>query len=173
MLHPPPSPIRLPGRTLVAVVLSLAVVPCVGAQGPDSTVSAPVSDMHYDVRADRASLAMRHASHVTTTFDVAGGGAGGALAPCVDAGGVRDQQLRAIGLGLHRVAGGTPLRWDKLDYDTWRVRPTAAGRVTVQFDYEADSLDNAMSWTSRISRCSMARTCSFIPKGGPSIFPPR
>ena len=45
-------------------------------------------------------------------------------------------------------AEGRPLIWDKLDYDTWRIRRgTARGLVTVAFDYRADSLDNAMSWS--------------------------
>jgi predicted metalloprotease with PDZ domain len=40
-----------------------------------------------------------------------------------------------------------PLSWDKADPDTWRVRTTGPGQVTVRFDYLADSLDNAMSWS--------------------------
>ena len=41
---------------------------------------------------------------------------------------------------------GTSLSWDKVDPDTWRVRPRGAGEVTVRFDYIADSLDNANTW---------------------------
>jgi predicted metalloprotease with PDZ domain len=45
-------------------------------------------------------------------------------------------------------AGGTsaPLKWDKVDHDTWRVVPAPSGRTTVSFDFLADSLDNAMAW---------------------------
>jgi predicted metalloprotease with PDZ domain len=51
-------------------------------------------------------------------------------------------------LGFSANAEGRPLIWDKLDYDTWRIRRgTARGLVTVAFDYRADSLDNAMSWS--------------------------
>src|SRR5450759_2676921 len=42
---------------------------------------------------------------------------------------------------------GTSLAWDKLDPDTWRVRPRGMGEVTVRFDYLADSLDNANTWS--------------------------
>ncbi len=42
---------------------------------------------------------------------------------------------------------GTSLSWDKLDPDTWRIRPQSAGEVTVRFDYQADSLDNAFTWS--------------------------
>ena len=45
-------------------------------------------------------------------------------------------------------AGGEALRWDKVDYDTWRVRPLGAGEVTVSFDYRADSLDTGNSWAT-------------------------
>jgi Peptidase M61 N-terminal domain len=41
---------------------------------------------------------------------------------------------------------GKPLLSDKLDYDTWRIRPAGAKSVRVSFKYHADSLDNAMSW---------------------------
>ena len=43
-------------------------------------------------------------------------------------------------------AGGKALRWDKLDYDTWRVQPGGARSVSVHFDFLADTLDNAMAW---------------------------
>ena len=44
--------------------------------------------------------------------------------------------------------GGTP-RWDKLDPDTWRVMPNGARTITLSFGYTADSMDNAMSYTTR------------------------
>ena len=64
------------GLLALATVLALPSAPALGAQGTaaDSTVSAPVSNIHYEVRADRVALAMRRL-HVTTTFDVAQGGA--------------------------------------------------------------------------------------------------
>jgi predicted metalloprotease with PDZ domain len=39
------------------------------------------------------------------------------------------------------------LDWDKVDHDTWRIPVTRAGEVIVRFDYKADSLDNAWSWS--------------------------
>src|SRR5688500_6395570 len=45
------------------------------------------------------------------------------------------------------VAGNDSLDWDKTDHDTWRVSVRAPGEVTVRFEYKADSLDNAMSWS--------------------------
>jgi predicted metalloprotease with PDZ domain len=50
-------------------------------------------------------------------------------------------------IGFGASGDGKPLTWDKVDFDTWRVRPGGARAVTVTFDYLADTLDNAMSWT--------------------------
>ena len=44
------------------------------------------------------------------------------------------------------LAGDRPLVWDKVDYDTWRIRTNGAKAVTLRFHYAADSLDNAMAW---------------------------
>jgi predicted metalloprotease with PDZ domain len=50
-------------------------------------------------------------------------------------------------VGFRAAAGNAPVPWDKLDYDTWRVQPGKARSVTVSFNYVADTLDNAMSWS--------------------------
>jgi predicted metalloprotease with PDZ domain len=44
------------------------------------------------------------------------------------------------------TADGKALSWDKLDFDTWRIRSNGARNVRVEFDYAADTLDNAMAW---------------------------
>lgn len=49
--------------------------------------------------------------------------------------------------GFGARAGDADLDWDKSDPDTWRVRISAPGEIAVRFDYTADSLDNAMSWS--------------------------
>ncbi|HVF39032.1 MAG TPA: PDZ domain-containing protein [Gemmatimonadaceae bacterium] len=43
--------------------------------------------------------------------------------------------------------GGAAAPWDKLDQDTWRIRPTGSGSVTVAFNIRGDLLDNASAWT--------------------------
>lgn len=40
------------------------------------------------------------------------------------------------------------VRWDKADFDSWRVYPTGGGEVTVGFDYYADQLDTGSAWSS-------------------------
>ncbi len=49
--------------------------------------------------------------------------------------------------GFSASDGSEPLRWDKLDPDTWRIVPRRAGRVELRYRVRADSLDVAASWT--------------------------
>ena len=53
---------------------------------------------------------------------------------------------RVSGFGV--TQGGKPLAWDKTDPDTWRIRPTGRGEVTITFDFLANQLDNAMAWSA-------------------------
>ena len=146
-----PSAVRpLPLLVLVAL---LAPVGCAAAQRRESPVaeprqsSAPIADVRYDVTFDAAS-ALARTLRVEMSFTVAG----------------RDPVLLSLPAwtpGAYEITGfarwlsgfaaagadGRSLQWDKVDPDTWRVRPDARGRVTVRFDYLADTLDNAMSWT--------------------------
>ena len=66
--------------------------------------------------------------------------------------------------------GGAELRWDKLDYDTWRLQPTHAGRVNVSFTYEADTLDNAMAWTRPDFALFNGTNVFMYPEGRPLDF---
>jgi predicted metalloprotease with PDZ domain len=136
------------GPVALTAALLLSVPSASRAQGAtsDSTLSAAVSNLHYDVRAQRADLAVRRL-HVTTTFDVSDGGAVVLSLPAWTPGAYEISNFAKWVSGFAAMQNGSALRWDKLDFDTWRVRPTRSGRVTVEFDYQADSLDNAMSWT--------------------------
>ena len=139
--------IRLP-LAGVPVVLALALTTA-GAQRagtPDSLISAPITGMHYEITADRAALQAQRLA-VSTSFDVAGDGVVLLSLPAWTPGAYEISNYARWVSGFSATQDGAPLRWDKLDYDTWRIRPARAGRVTVSFDYEADTLDNAMSWT--------------------------
>lgn len=45
-------------------------------------------------------------------------------------------------------SGGTPIRWDMVDFDTWRVFPPGPSVVTVAFDYRADDTDVGAAWST-------------------------
>jgi predicted metalloprotease with PDZ domain len=67
--------------------------------------------------------------------------------------------------------GAAPLRWEKRDYDTWRLEVPAAGAVDVRFDFAADTLDNAMVW-SRPDFAFVNGTNVFLyPEGSDLQFP--
>ncbi len=67
--------------------------------------------------------------------------------------------------------GATALRWDKTDFDTWRVQVPASGAVTVAFNFAADTLDNAMAW-SRADFAFVNGTNVFLyPEGAGLDFP--
>jgi predicted metalloprotease with PDZ domain len=145
MLHFPPH-----RHALSALAVSLLLgggSPLVAQRAAaDSTLSAPVTDMRYEVTVDAAALATRRL-RVATSFTVSGTSPVVLSLPAWTPGAyeISDFANRVIGFGA--TQGGAALRWDKLDYDSWRVRPTGAGRVTLSFEFVADTLDNAMAWT--------------------------
>lgn len=141
------SPTRLALSALAAGLLGTGGAPLAAQRSaPDSSISAPVSDMQYEVTVDGAALATRRL-RVATSFTVSGATPVVLSLPAWTPGAyeIGDFANRVIGFGA--AQSGTPLRWDKLDFDTWRVRPTGTGRVTLSFEFLADTLDNAMAWT--------------------------
>ncbi len=112
-----------------------------------AAISAPVSDIRYDVTADSAAAASRRIS-VVTTVTMAGPGALVLALPAWTPG---DYELawfsRWVSAFSPATPEGKPLVWDKVDYETWRIETGGAKTIQVTFTYEADSLDNAMSWT--------------------------
>ena len=51
--------------------------------------------------------------------------------------------------GFSASGEGRGIRWDKVDYDTWRLRPAGAGKMTVRYDVRADTFENASAWTQK------------------------
>ncbi len=67
--------------------------------------------------------------------------------------------------------GGVPLVWDKADPDTWRIRPTGKGEVTITFDFLADQLDNAMAWSQADFLMVNGTNVFLYPEGRSLDFP--
>lgn len=127
-----------------AALLVLAGVPAgLAAQQP---VSAPLSNIHYDVSFTRETAARRSIG-VSMRFDVAGPGDVLLSLPSWTPGAYEVTNFARWVSGFTPTAGEKELRWDKLDYDTWRIRPAGAKQVRLAFTYTADSLDNAMAWS--------------------------
>lgn len=142
-------------KLVVAGVAFAAAAPALGAQRPTrsalslitpATQSAPIANVRYGVTFD-SSTAPRRLLKVTMAFDVTGSGPVLLSLPVWTPGAYEVSDFAKNVSGFTPTAGTTALKWDKLDYDTWRIQPGGARSVSVAFDYTADSLDNAMAWT--------------------------
>ena len=164
---------------LSSLILVLAwTAPLLGQVAPAAgrMTSAAVSDLRYEVTFTRATAADRRI-HVVTTFTVDGGGAEPVLLslPAWTPGSYEVNNFARWASGFSATAAGRPLQWDKLDYDTWRIRrdATTPGLVTVTFDYRADTLDNAMSWSRPDFLFFNGTNVFMYPEGRPMTFPAR
>lgn len=138
------------------------------------SVSAPISDLHYEVIFDRETAGERRL-RVVTTFNAAGAGPVLLSLPAWTPGAYEISNFARHVIGFAATAGGRELDWDKLDFDTWRIRrtPGMTGPITVTFDYRADSLDNAMSWTRPDFLMFNGTNVFMYPEGRPLGFASR
>jgi len=113
---------------------------------PPPVVSAPISNIRYDVTFTRELAARRHLG-VAMEFDVTGAGDVILSLPAWTPGAYEMTWFARWVADFSPTTDGRQLKWDKLDYDTWRIRPAGAKRVRVAFEFQADSLDNAMAWS--------------------------
>lgn len=63
------------------------------------------------------------------------------------------------------------LDWDKLDHDTWRIAGANGRRVSVTFEVQAETLDNAMAWTRPDFAMFNETTVFLYPEGRGFDFP--
>jgi predicted metalloprotease with PDZ domain len=138
---------RLQGPvTVAAFVLSVPTSALTAQQPAPAPVSAPLTNLRYEVTFDSAAARTRTLK-VAMSFDVAGPGPVLLSIPAWTPGAYELSFFARWVQNFTPEAGGRPLTWDKLDYDTWRVQPNGAKSVSVRFDYLADTLDNAMAWS--------------------------
>jgi predicted metalloprotease with PDZ domain len=109
--------------------------------------SAAIADVRYEVTFTRQTAADRMA-RVAMTFTSSGNDPILLSLPAWTPGAYAISNFARWVVDFSASAGGRPLAWDKLDYDTWRIRrdASAANPITVTFEYRADTLDNAMAW---------------------------
>jgi predicted metalloprotease with PDZ domain len=137
-----------PARRQAALLALLAAAAPAGAQETGAALrSAPISNIRYEVTFDRASAAARRL-RVATTFDVDGAGPVLLSLPAWTPGAYEISNFARWVTGFTpQSATGAALDWEHTDYDTWRIDTRGSRSVTVRFDYIADTLDNAISWT--------------------------
>ena len=161
-----------------AVVLLLAGAVTAGAQvsardAAPALRSAPISNIRYEVTFDRSTAVARRI-RVATTFDVDSSGPVLLSLPAWTPGAYEISNFaRWVTDFGARGPGGVALDWDHLDFDTWRIDTRGARSVTVRFDYVADTLDNAMSWTRPDFALFNGTNLFLYPEGRPLDFPAR
>ena len=136
-------------RTKVILLLAAVIaapLPPPRASAQDIATSAPLSDIRYEVTFTRANGERRQVTSVMT-FTVGGTDPVLLSLPKWTPGAYEIDNFARNVSSFSAEQAGTSLAWDKLDPDTWRVRPRGMGEVTVRFDYLADSLDNANTWS--------------------------
>ncbi|HVF38887.1 MAG TPA: PDZ domain-containing protein [Gemmatimonadaceae bacterium] len=130
---------------MVSVIgLPNAALSQVAAQTPSAAI--PITAVSYEVRFD-STTARSRTIVVSMSFTTAGPGHVLLSLPSWTPGAYELGNYARFVSAFSAASGADSLRWDKLDPDTWRVIVTRGGQSTVSFDYRADSLDNAMSWT--------------------------
>jgi len=134
---------RTKSIVLLAPVLAALFVSRASAQAV--ATSAPITDIRYDVTFTRANAERRQVSSAMT-FTVGGTEPVLLSLPEWTPGAYEIDNFARNVANFAAEEAGTALSWDKVDPDTWRVRPRGVGQVTVKFDYLADSLDNANTW---------------------------
>jgi predicted metalloprotease with PDZ domain len=113
------------------------------AQG--TAASAILGDIRYEVTFTRANAEQRKVASAMT-FTVGGNAPVILSLPAWTPGAYEIDNFARNVSNFAAEESGNSLKWDKLDPDTWRVQPAGPGEVTVRFDYQADSLDNANTW---------------------------
>ncbi len=134
-------------RTSVILLLTGLVAPLLPprASAQPSATSAPITDIRYEVTFTRANGERRQVTSAMT-FTVGGTDAVLLSIPKWTPGSYEIDNFARDVADFSAEQAGATLTWDKLDPDTWRVRPRGVGEVTVRFDYLADSLDNGNTW---------------------------
>jgi predicted metalloprotease with PDZ domain len=135
----------------------------------DST-SAPIRDVRYDITFMRAN-GLRRIVDVAMTFATTGSAPVVLSLPAWTPGAYEISNfVRWVDGFAAMTEEGKPLVADKLDYDTWRIRPAGAKSVRVSFRYRADSLDNAMSWAKPDFLLFNGTTLFLYPEGNSLDF---
>ncbi len=137
------------GRSSAARVLTLVAALAVVRPSLASPVEPPakVSGVRYEVTFDESVAASRLIG-VKMSFDVDGAGDVALSLPSWTPGSYELDDFAKHVRAFSALMDREPIRWDKADYDTWRVHPPRAGRVTVVFQYHADQLDTGAAWAT-------------------------
>jgi predicted metalloprotease with PDZ domain len=139
-------------RLLAACVVTVLAAASTGRaqQTARDSVSAPIHDVKYEVTFLKPN-ADRRTVDVAMTFTTAGTAPVLLSLPAWTPGAYEIANFARWITDFSATPDGAPrseLSWDKLDFDTWRIRPAGAKSIRVTFHYHADTLDNANAWAA-------------------------
>ena len=126
-------------------VIALVIAQPSLAQGP--RVSAPISDISYEITADSSAVG-RQMLGVTMSFHVAGTEPVILALPAWSPGHYVLLWFSRRVSQFAAESNGTQLDWKKVDFQTWEIKPRSAGTVRVSFSYLANAVDRAVAWTA-------------------------
>ena len=132
-------------RTIAALVLAVAIAESLSAQ--PARVSAPITGISYEITADSAAVGRRQLG-VAMSFRVANNAPVILALPAWSPGHYTVLWFARRVSNFSAQSGAAPLDWHKVDFQTWEIRPRAAGTVRVSFQYLADAVDRAVAWTA-------------------------
>jgi predicted metalloprotease with PDZ domain len=130
-----------------------------------------IADVRYDVVFNTETAARREI-HVEMTFVVDDADSVALSLPSWTPGSYELDDFAKNVRAVWARQDGNEIRWDKADYDTWRVYPTSAGEVTIGFDYLADNLDNGNAWARPDFMFFNGTNLFLYPEGGDLSFEP-
>lgn len=157
-------------RPSTLLALLVAASPAAGQTAAKDSVSAPIRDVKYDVTFMKANAERRDIG-VSMSFTTTGTAPVLLSLPAWTPGAYEIANFARWVTGFEATAGGKPLSWDKVDYDTWRIRPDGAKSITVSFRFRADTLDNAGSWARSDFLLFNGTNVFLYAEGNPLEFP--
>lgn len=163
------------GRGIFAVGLAVLVSGAASGAGiGDGTqdTSASVSDISYSVTFN-AELAATRTIHVDMSFRTSTADPVVLSLPAWTPGSYELDNFARHVSNFSASSSGEAMRWDKADYDSWRVHPAEAGEVMVGFDFEADTMDVGMAWTAPDFAFFNGTNLFLYPEGQELDFPVR
>lgn len=155
-------------KGLISSMVAVAVA--FGAQGPERALD--VSAIRYTVTFN-AETAQRNELHVEMSFRSEGSGPVVLSLPAWTPGSYELDNFARYVREFEASAGGTPIRWEKTDFDTWQVFPSRGDVVTVAFDYRATEADVGMSWSTDDFAFFNGTNVFLYPEGQGYDFPAR
>jgi len=150
----------------------IAAVAGVGQTGSaqESVTSAPLRDIHYDVIFTAASAARRQVT-AEMRFTASAGEPIILSLPAWTPGSYSISNFARNVSNFSAVQSSAPLKWDKVDQDSWRIFPLGTGQVTARFEYKADTLDNEGSWSTPDFLFFNGTNLFLYPEGASLDFP--